>query len=276
MPEVIDPVVVHGHGRTGTTLLVRLLGVHPDLAWFSQYEGRWPARPELAALNRIADVAWLRRRLGERRAFPQPAEAIQAWERRFPGFYDNRPDLGATVDDGATAAFGRDVAAVRRWQGKRGFLTKYTGHPRYDLVRRALPGVRIVHLDRDPRAVVMSVVKQRWGFKHDDAGWARLSPIERIDLASDRYLAWAGEMARQSPQPGGRSLRYEDLIGRPADTVRDLFADLGLRPVPGLAADLAPFGVRGVDDGWRHRASPDELAHLEARLEPALDARGYR
>ncbi len=274
MPEQIDPVVVHGHGRTGTTLLVRLLGLHPHLAWFSQYHGRWPGHPSVAALSRLADVDPLRRRYGTRRWFPQPAEAIQAWERHFPGFHDNRPDFAAEgTDDRAVERFRHEVDRSRRWQGKPGFLTKYTGYPRYEFVQKALPGVRIVHLDRDPRAVVMSVVKQRWGYKKDPEGWAALSPTARIDLAADRYLRWSEEVERSRPGQGYRRVHYEDLTADADRFMAALLEWLGLPRLDAFRRRLDEQDVHGTADSWRAQVGPEEQAHLESRLAPVLQAR---
>src|SRR4051812_32476266 len=91
MRQQIDPVVVHGQGRSGTTLLVRLLGLHPDLAWFNQFHGKWPGHPALGLVSRVANIRPAVARFRDRPWFPQPSEAIGEWDREFPGFWLNPP-----------------------------------------------------------------------------------------------------------------------------------------------------------------------------------------
>lgn len=261
-----DAVVVHGHGRSGTTLLTLLLARHPDLAWISQASSQPGRPPQLAVVNRVRDVPGVSALLAGRRWEPAPQEAIDRWEHSFPGFYANDRDMTEVdADPAGIEAFRALARSTVRWHGGRRFLTKYTGYPRYGLVRAVLPGCRIVRIDRDPRAVVMSVVRERWGYKRKPEAWAALGPTGQIDRAVDRYLAW-DEAVRSQEAPADVVLRYEDLVADPVAVVTGLVEAVGLPVGDRFLAALRREPVRGADERWRTELAPADLVHLEERL----------
>jgi hypothetical protein len=275
MSDKIDPIVVHGQGRSGTTLLVRLLALHPDLAWFNQFNGKWPGHPVLGVVNRVANIRPATNRFRDKPWFPQASEAIGEWDRDFPGFWANSTDWEPEVDPKSVEAFNRRIEATRRWHGKPGFLTKYTGYPRYDFVHAVLPAAQIVHIDRDPRAVVMSMIKQRWGYKQRPEDWAALTPIDRIDLAGNRMLRWNAQMVKYEAGCDYRNYRYEDLVRSFDGTLRGMVSDLGLTWSRAFERRLRDYDVHMRIDDWQSRVTDDERAHLEELLAPVIEARGY-
>ena len=89
-----------GAPRSGTSLVYKLLCLHPDAAWLSNYVRRAPSLGWLAALNRLAPLRPARRRAvwfgadganayvygrarsAAERAFPQPVEGEPVFARR--------------------------------------------------------------------------------------------------------------------------------------------------------------------------------------------------
>ncbi len=57
MTAIDRPIFLIGTGRCGSSLLYRLLGYHPDVAWLSHYTARFGGH--FAALQRVHDLPGL-------------------------------------------------------------------------------------------------------------------------------------------------------------------------------------------------------------------------
>ncbi len=84
--KIRDAIVIHGPGRSGTTLLNQILSLHPALAWISGYVNRFPSLPALAILNRVVEVPLIERLTRAHRYWPRPAEAYNFWKYYFANF----------------------------------------------------------------------------------------------------------------------------------------------------------------------------------------------
>ena len=56
--KIKKPIFIIGSGRSGTTILYRLLCLHPDLCWFSNYSNRFPYLPVLSSIQRLQDLPY--------------------------------------------------------------------------------------------------------------------------------------------------------------------------------------------------------------------------
>ena len=171
------PVFVIGTGRSGTTLTMSLLGHHPSFAWFSSFQERF-RMPRLGWLSRVHSTPGLRRFLNLRsRYIPRPIEAYWMLDECTNGLFTQRRNL--TVEDATPAvceSFRGSAARQLRMQGKPRFLAKYTGVPRIQFTQRAFPDARFVHVLRDGRAVVNSLIRVPW-WVGDESTW-RYGPVE--------------------------------------------------------------------------------------------------
>src|SRR5262249_9770836 len=154
----------HGPGRSGTTLLNEILSTHSDLAWISGYLNRYPDRPILAVFNRVMAIDTVEKYSRSKRYWPRSAEAYGFWNRYFPRF--NHPERRITEKpqdhpEECIAA----IRKIQRYHGKKRFLTKLTGGARATELDIVFENPHIVYMHRDPRAVVASYYKQRWGNK---------------------------------------------------------------------------------------------------------------
>ena len=50
------PIFIFGSPRSGVTLLENILGIHPELAWLSQYNNQHPKRAEVSIINQLFNI----------------------------------------------------------------------------------------------------------------------------------------------------------------------------------------------------------------------------
>jgi hypothetical protein len=194
---------------------------------------------------------------------------------RAHGRYDRYHDL-----DGLTARERRAWRFVQwafcwklaRVAGRRAILLKTPSHTARvrELVDLFGPGVRFVHISREPSAVVKSNVAMAerleiYNLQSRPAGDDVRGRVMREYIGTERkYLAEAAGLA-----PGMlTSLRYEDLIADPIGSLRRVYAELGLawtEEFEGRALDY----LHSVRD-YRAATKPKAAGAAEAS-EPALD-----
>lgn len=155
---------------------------------------------------------------------------------------------------------------------------------------RAYPSARAVHIVRDGRDVVSSLIERGWLKESrgaaDDAGlrygaharfWVepeRAEEFLRSNEATRAAWAWRRYVtaARRSSERT-LEIRYEDLVADPAGTAATLAAHLGSDPAP-LAEALALAHDRSVGR-WRERLSPEQAADVEREAGALLRELGY-
>jgi hypothetical protein len=141
------------------------------------------------------------------------------------------------------------------------------------LIRDIYPDGRIVHIIRDGRDVVRSLVAQQWG------------PAS-VAAAAHEWRA-AIEAARAGADGSERYLevRYEDLRADPATRIEGLYRWLDL-PVDdaileralaeaGVERNLDPKGTPAGSGKWRTAFTPDDLATFEEIAGDLLYGLGY-
>lgn len=271
------PFFVMGCPRSGTTLLQLMLHAHPRLAVPPETRFLLPA---YSSRLRFGDL----RREDSRREL---ARWIVA--RKATRFYDLGLDADATIERIATGppTLGSGLHAVYqgyaarfdkpRWGEKRPAYIRYIG-----VLRRLFPDAQFVHLVRDGRDCVASLLEMSWwphGVRHAVATWA-----QAIDHGR--------RAARSLPAGTYHELRYESLVSDPEPELRALCAFLGEEYDPAMAepsrvaAQAVPRRKRwhartrqeltaARFGSWRERLSPADIALCESALGRRLTAYGY-
>lgn len=270
------PVFVVGMGRSGTTLLRLILNAHPELAMLS--ETWWGTR--------VWDRRW---------GFPMQ-DPVEPFRTRlldsFIGLLDN-PDRGDFPLD--FARYRSQVlagpAGLDRFLSALGDVWAQTeGKPRWGektpvhiwqlpVLHKMFPNMRALHIVRDPRATVASLI---------EAPFTKLTDPLALAWDWSRSVARALELEPQLPLT---TVRYEDLVSSPEAAVRavcraaDLVFDPGMldhsggadRYVPrqpwmgNLRRPLSTSRVRR----WREVLSADDVLHVEAATAGLMRRLGY-
>jgi len=155
---------------------------------------------------------------------------------------------------------------------------------------RAYPAASAVHIVRDGRDVVCSLLERGWlGAERegaDDAGlaygpharfWVEPDRTDEFRSASEaKRAAWAWRRyvtAARAVRERTLELRYEELVRSPRKVAAELATYLDLEPEP-LTKSLSSAFDRSVGR-WQRDLSPDQLRDVEGEAGPLLQDLGY-
>jgi hypothetical protein len=299
---VEQPIFFLGMPRSGTTVTFDLFATHPELAWFSQHHNRLARFPSLSLASRLCDVS-----LGFRKAINKsteerawydklrvgPIEAYDVLElhcgKKFR--YDYLYDVEATPEE--REGLRRCVEKVQRYQGKRRFATKITGPARIGYLSSIFPDAQFVHVIRDGRAVVRSLMrvdfwKDTWRMR--EPAWSgglseeQISQWEALDRSPLALagLQWAtvvdkarDEATRLKPSQY-YEVRYEDFVQDPLHQLDRMFAFAELPTSPRVEAFLeSRYEIQDMNYQWRDEFGGREVAMLDGIMGDLLADLGY-
>lgn len=269
----LTPIFVLGAGHSGTGILYRMLALHPDLAWFSQFsqrDGRIDGRRALpfaflldSNLRRLARHDWHKKHTGWRqKVLPRPKEGHGIWAFIFP-------KNGEPVSDAAARV--RDLLdeETKLWK-KQHFIAKLPRLYAYiDVLHEAFPNACFVHIVRDGRAVALS---NRY----------KKRKTMRTETEAQRTLArtaafWKDVVTTvdvHRSQIRLLEIRYEDLCDDVHEHVARIFGFCGLE-TDRFPFDSIPTTLSVTNQRWLDRATEPELRYLEDELGPLLENYGY-
>jgi hypothetical protein len=289
-----DPVVfLVGAGRSGTTLLYKLLCLHPDIAYVSNYDAR------LGALSGGRPAAWMRDRLELKRAawfeqggnayfirrpllkrlIPTPVEGESVYET------GGMPRSLASADPVDAGRLRAGFERIRRAMRARWLLSKRTANNRrIPLLERVFRQPRYIHLIRDGRDVANSLSKVEWWDGYTP-WWAGRTAAE-MEQAGERRLAlaarnWAEEIRQLRtgldgvPRERVFEIRYEQLLERPAERLRQALDFLGLDAGASYRQAVESLSLGYRPPAWGALWTADEMSAVMREIEPLLARLGY-
>ena len=205
-----SPIVIGGCGSSGTTILARSFAAHPDI---------WCGYESTVLLPRISGPDYFLQHFGlNTRHFM----ALQAGARSQTEFVEGFMDW-------CLAETGTSIWAEKTPRNILHFPT----------ILEMFPNARLVHMLRDGRDVVASILKAPW--RHD-----RHQGKSREERVADAARLWrdsvsAGLCLRADPRV--HLLCYEDFVASPRAVLSDLFERLGLDWNPEMDAFLEGEGA---------------------------------
>lgn len=243
--------VLLGAGRSGTTLLYKLLAMHRHVAYVSNYVQKAPSMPWLAVGNRLLHHwpaakrrAWFleeggaymnSKRVRAQALVPTPFEGEALY--RYCGV-PLTPATGTRPDPQAVARLRRAFKTMQRCAGGDTIMTKRTANNRrVAWLNAAFPRARYIHLVRDGRAVAYSLLRVNWWDDHT-LFWAGKTPrqltaagADPLELASRNWVEEMSALEIGIAALDARQvmiMRYEDLLADPIGQVRAALAFIGV------------------------------------------------
>lgn len=312
MPSSQPPLFVLSSGRTGSTLLARLLNRHPELLVVSDLFEPVGDEPYFHADRRVTgDEFW---RVVSRPSLPQ---RIASW-RRAPnaellflpdedrlvslllsytvpfltddpmGFYERlEEEVRRFPRDTMPGQLIRFFECLRDAFGKPFWVERTGGSlPHTGKILRLWPDARVVHSVRDPREVALSMMTGSFFRlyleleKDPEMGpWDEsfVPPVEEMGAMLDRWVCDAEAVFEAFDASRLRRFRYEDLVEDPAASLS------------GVAAFLLDREPTEVDRSWAAEVAPEvrkptpkfprlaasERERLERAVAASMELLGY-
>jgi hypothetical protein len=288
-------VFVVGAGRSGTTLLYKLLALHPRVRVITNYDvhfGRFsPAGAVLKLAHRFPQVArsvWFSTggaahfQHGYRRFFPMPVEGEPVYAGcGVPLGSTSSAELPSKVASCLRTTFDR----MERSSGASAFITKRTANNRrLNWLREAFPDARFIHLMRDGRDVAHSLSKVRFWETHnvwwdgrkpgemEADGWEPLQICAR-NWVEDVLAAEKGLEGLSQDQC--LTFTYEDLLREWEATLASVCEFLGLGGSEPFLDAVRALDIRWREPKWRQHWTEGEIRTVESEQHELLKKYGY-
>lgn len=271
-PEVIAPIFIVGCYRSGTSIFHTKVALHPDFAFITRATKSMPAsllHAKLLCAVRRAPV--YRRPTGGHR-----------WTRFAHADHDVL--RAEDVTPRADRYFRNVVQTHLVLQGRSRFLSKSSNNSfQMHYLRRIFPDAFFIHLVRDGRAVVESIMRCRSRKGPRNYGSARFPGWrETLDmpLHESSAIQWketvecVEDQAGDLPADAFIRVRYEDFVDNPREIAAQIGDAAGLSWTSDVL-DQFCAGLRSRNDKWRDVFDADQKARLNELLGDTLRKFGY-
>lgn len=255
------PIVIIGCGRSGSTLLDRVLNTHPAIHMIG--ETKFLTARLWRTLGDCADGSmW---NAGARQAYRYRESATTDAPMPDDGEWAEmeKHRLGTIVNRAVAELFELSQLEKPRW-GMKEIWNGGTDNVEWDIYDLVYPDATWVHVVRSPLGYVRSAF-----------GWKGRTPT--LDELRHQLQIWLQILKKsRERRDSGRyiEIRYEDLIESPQDALASLFAHLGLDWNDGCMGPFRHFWVATrnlpvIDPGW-FADCIDSLG-----MKPILEELGY-
>lgn len=287
--DLVKPVIIIGTGRCGSTLLHTMMSMHPRVAWLSTACARWPTHPGRNRLVlHLVDLPIMGRPVA---TLAVPTEPYPFWEEMAKGFSEPIRDLTSKdVTEHTRTAVQAGLQSMLTRDRER-LVAKITGWSRIGYLGEILPDAIFVHVIRDPRAVVNSLLQA--GFWRGWRGpenwrWGQLPPAlqEEWDDSNRSFVILAAlqwkilvdaieKAKRDLPPERFLEVRYEDLISAPVAELERIMMGCDLDWPAILEKRIRRMPLRDMNVKWRKDLTDSQQQLLDGSLQEYLGRYGY-
>lgn len=291
------PVFIVGAGRSGTTLLYKLISLHPEVSFISQFDRSLPAwlpsqfagrflRP-FPSLKRIfwfkdeGNAYFIDRPL-VKKIIPSPVEAERIYTECGLSVY---PDEEVKDLEQTKKCMMARFTRMQRHGGGRVIVSKRTSNnQRIRLLNSIFPQAKFVNVVRDGRAVAFSLGQVEWWHQHK-LWWAEKTPgeLEQQGFSALEVCArnWIEDI--EAIKTGLQDIdnnrvidiTYERLMDDPEMELARILEFIGLNCKSSFEAAWRSLNLKPREDKWRVNWSVEEREIVEGIQNKNLAELGY-
>jgi hypothetical protein len=287
--KIEKPIFIIGVGRSGSTILHKIFIEHPQVAWLSTLCDKYPDKPSInRLLMKAIDYPVVGRYL---KKIVEPGECYDFWEHHCKGFRRPCRDLFAEDVTNKTKRKIRKVMSEMMTNKKRRLIVKITGWPRIGFLHEIFPDAKFIHILRDGRAVVNSMINVHWwwGWRGpQNWRWGELTPSQKEQW--ERYnrsfivlaaIEWKFLMDSIEKARGNISKRdflevkYEDFCSETLDIFRDVTKFCNLNWSREFENSIKKYPLRNTNYKWLEELTDKQKNVLEEVLNDYLKRYDY-
>jgi len=278
------PIFIVGTGRCGSTILNKLLTEHPNLAFLTTASVVFPSstkiqqfilrmwhNPVFGPLLRLRIIA---------------GEAWPFWDQYIAGFSESYRDFRATDVTNKQIQLLRNNIPTLLSKKRHRLLFKFTGWTRIGFIKKVFPDAKIIHITRDPRAVINSMLHINfWNGRLGPyrLNWGGLTPEELdiwnrydqsfITLAAIEYkrIISAYHESLQSLDRDAKNdiydLSYHALCKNHCLEMGKVLTFCCLEEHPAFLKKLSTYTLKSQNDKWKSDLTQQQQQELEAVIQ---------
>ncbi len=300
-----EPIFMIGMPRSGTSALSEAISLHEKLGWFSNYLNKYPTLPILSLLDRVTTIpgfGWnLRGKKKQeksltsrvRRYLPYSSEANNVWETYCGDKFLWDYLISTEASPAEKAKIKKYINFVLVCQGKDRFFTKFTGPPKIYYLSSIFPKAFFIHVLRDPRGVVSSLLNVKFwkkGRGDIEPWWKNGLKKEYLHLWETHKMAPAALAAVQwnmiteltwqeksllNPKQFVE-IRYEDFVQHPHEILSEILSQVGLEDSHIAHKYLNSFGsLKNMNFKYKRLLTKEEIKIVEEITNPIASKAGY-
>lgn len=257
-------IIINGPGRSGTTLLSRLLSYHKDLGWISGWVNRFPHLPILSVFNFAYRLNIFGVLFYKTPKSPRPAEAYGFWNYYIESFNDvyipTENEIKKTK---------RTINLILKFQKQKYLITKITGGARLNILNKIFSNYTIIWIERDPRVIVSSYIKQKWFYKDKIEDFNKLTNEQKITFYCNYYL----KIYHKSKDLDCKIIFYEDLCKKPLQIIENILVENNLKLTDAHKSFISNYNISEINwENYKEKFNEKEIELMKKLLiEPLKD-----
>jgi len=289
-----------GAGRSGSTLLYKLLSLHPKVGYISSYNNSFPDVLPTGYFNRwLANRLQLKRQVwfeksGNahgfkrniiKRLIPWPVEGESVYARTGIPLFEHEE---VKLNEQATKRFRNRMWALKQQQQADVMLSKrVANNRRIPWLKAAFPEAKFIHLIRDGRDVAYSFTQVNWWHEDTQVWWANKTMRELIeqdgwDKLSVTARTWVE--AVQAVETGLEEvadsqvlrIRYEQLLKNPRRTLSEILDFMQIETPQDYIQVVEGMHLRPIDAKWKKKWDDSQCAKVLTQQQELLLSLGYK